>query len=116
MPMETFYRLNPKKMERYQPYLLEMLKKRRDDISESGWANGIYVGRAIAVAFSKGKKYPDEPMRFYQVEEERVPDAERFRTFAIAFNASHKYKEVDKAIMDSLKKESVVTEHGAGQT
>ena len=94
--------------------MLETMKKRKDDISERGWTNGVYFGRMLSVAFSKGKKYPEEPLKFYAVEEERVSDAERFRTFAIAFNASHKKvfdDQLDKAIMESLSSEgSVVKE------
>lgn len=91
--MMEFYQLNPKKVQRYQPYMMEMLKQGKDDISENGWTNGLYVARAIGTCLSKNKKYPQTPLKLYQsAEDEVVSDAERFQAWAIAFNASYDRK------------------------
>lgn len=86
-----FRRLNPKLMERYQPFFAEQMKQRHKDMSDAGWVNGLYVGRAIGNCFPKGKKYPDEPLELWSdgvVDETTEPftDAERFAGFAAMFN------------------------------
>lgn len=96
--METFYRLNPAKMERYQPYMTEMLKHRKDEASMTGWVNGLYVGRAIGASIPNGTKYPDEPLRLYKTaedEEEQLTDADRFFAFAQVFN--RKFQSTEKS-------------------
>lgn len=91
--MEEFYRLNPKRIERYQPFLMARLKADKDDDSERGWINGSYVARAIGAAMSKRNKYPNEPIKFYEPETndegEPLTDADRFNAFAAAFNAAN---------------------------
>lgn len=82
-------------MERYQPFFQEQLKQRREEMSDAGWTNGLYVGRAIGSCFSKGSKYPDEPLELWSagenVEElsEPITDADRFAGFAAAFNRNN---------------------------
>ena len=92
IPLDLFMKLNPRLMERYQPYFQEQLKQRREDISDAGWTNGLYVGRAIGSCFSKNTKYPDEPLKLWgtgeevAVTSEPFTDADRFAGFAAAFN------------------------------
>lgn len=91
IPLLTFYKLNPVKMLRYLPFFTEQAKQRHKDMSDVGWVNGIYVGRAIGNCFPKGKKYPDEPLKLWgegAVDETAEPftDADRFAGFALMFN------------------------------
>lgn len=91
IPLLTFYKLNPAKMLRYLPFFTEQAKQKKRDVSEAGWTNGVYVGRAIAGCFPKGKKYPDEPLVLWNdgstdENTEPITDAERFAGFAAAFN------------------------------
>lgn len=95
LPVDEFYRMNPKQIERYQPFLLEKIKYDRDEMSQRGWIDGQYVAKAISINFSKKAKYPDSPIQFYrpteEIEEEeyRVTDADKFWAGAMVFNASH---------------------------
>ena len=100
--MEVFYRLNPKRVQRYQPYMVEWLKQHKEEQSEVGWMNGMYVQRAVGTMLSKKAKYPDKPLKVYgdpepQTEEEAeaqaFSDAERFAAFAMVFNKNHKAKQ-----------------------
>lgn len=91
IPLDMFRRLNPKLMERYQPFFAEQMKQRRQEMSDQGWTNGLYVGRAIANCFPKGKKYPDEPLVLWSdgvADEFAEPftDADRFAGFVSMFN------------------------------
>lgn len=91
IPLDVFRRLNPKLLERYQPFFEEQLKQKHEDMSAAGWVNGLYTGRAIGNCFPKGKKYPDEPLKLWSdgaADEisESFTDADRFAGFAAAFN------------------------------
>lgn len=80
------------KMERYQRFFAEQIKQKREEISEGGWINGIYIGRAIGGCFSKRGKYPNEPLKFWSNDQsekeskEAFTDADRFAGFAAAYN------------------------------
>lgn len=92
IPLDVFRKLNPKIMERYLPFFREQMKYRRDNMSDSGWVNGLYVGRAISSCFSKNAKYPEEPLKLWndganQEENEPFTDADRFGAFVAAFNS-----------------------------
>lgn len=89
-----FRKLNPKIMERYLPFFREQMKCRRDNMSDSGWINGLYIGMAIGSCFSKNAKYPEEPLELWNdgvSEEDSEPftDADRFAGFAAAFNKNN---------------------------
>lgn len=100
--MEVFYRLNPAKMLRYQPYMKEWLRQHHSEMTEAGWVNGAYTGYVVSSALSKGRKYPQEPVNFWETiptdpEEQAAVDADRFAAFAAMFNkrweATHKAEE-----------------------
>jgi len=99
--MDVFYRLNPRLLERYQPFMTATLKQRRENSSETGWTNGLYVAKAIGACMPKGKSYPSEPEKLWgnneEINEEGEPftDADRFGAFAMAFNAGFKKKSAD---------------------
>lgn len=91
--MKDFYALNPKLVMRYQPYMMAWKKNQQDVMSDEGWTNGLYVGRAISASFPKGKNYPSEPLKLYSSNdpediEARKPitDADRFGGFVAMFN------------------------------
>lgn len=104
--MELFYRLNPTRMIRYQPYMLEWLKVRHYDRSEQGWIDGIYIRDAVACTLVKKAKYPDEPIHFYSTkqeveaaeEEAAMVDVERFKAFATAFNKQYELSHTDSDV------------------
>jgi len=85
--------MNPRKLERYQPFLLERFKRTKENDSELGWIGGQYVARAIGAVMPKGKRYPDEPIRFYGPQEDEegnvLTDADRFQAFATMFNKAN---------------------------
>lgn len=100
LSLDEFYRLNPKKLERYQPFLMERLKKAKDQDSEVGWINGQYVARAVSAVLPKGKRYPETPIRFYGLPEDEegnvITDADRFAAWATMFNKANEGKFKDK--------------------
>ena len=101
--MDEFYRLNPKKMMRYQPFMQERMRQKHDDESRLGWMHGVYVSRAIGASMSKRAKYPQTPIDFYErpePEEEAQPisDFERFKAFAMVYNAASNLPTLEEII------------------
>lgn len=95
IPMEIFYKLNPAKLLRYQPYMHEWLKQHHAEDTETGWIYGVYVGRAIGSAFPKGRAYPNEPINFYldnSESDQQFTDVDRFAAFAAVFNKQFENK------------------------
>lgn len=99
IPVDLFYRLNPKLLRRWQPYFNEALIQAEKSLDRAGWMHGYYVTAAIGACFSKKNKYPEEP---YFKEPVRVDpdekkhefnDADRFLVFAAQFNKSFKQKD-----------------------
>lgn len=89
-----FRKLNPKIMERYLPFFKEQVKHRREIMSDTGWVNGMYIGRTINSCFTKNAKYPEEPMKLWgeispEENSETFTDADRFAVFASAFNKNN---------------------------
>lgn len=114
IPMAVFYKLNPKLMVRYQPYMNEWVKERLTHDSVAGWLAGSYVRDAIGSNFSKSHRYPDKPISFYDEpdgdEQEQFTDAERFKAFAAVFNKQFTEKEAaskpDKASDEEITEDS----------
>lgn len=104
LPVQEFYSLNPAKLTRYQPYLLERLKHEKGNASEVGWINGLYVSRAIGGVLPKGRKYPDTPIELYDFHEDQddddgaepFTDADRFAMFAEMFNKQSGLKSIEE--------------------
>lgn len=79
--------------------MIEWMKEYKDEESEVGWVNGLYVQTAIGSVFSKNNKYPDKHYKIFgydgedldeDAEEQYIPtDADRFFGFAIQFNKAH---------------------------
>lgn len=67
-------------------------------MSDAGWTNGRYVGRAIGSCFPKGRKYPNEPLELWsdrrdtEQVSESFRDADRFAGFAAAFNRRNSFE------------------------
>lgn len=82
-------------MERYLPFYRERVNAKWDDLTNAGWANGLYVARAVGACFSKKGKYPDKPMPLIEVGpvDDEAPimskDLERFLNFAAEYNRAH---------------------------
>lgn len=100
IPVELFYKLNPKKLKRWQAYFNEALIASENDLSKAGWVHGYYVRAAIGSSFSKKFKYPEDPYfqkpRTEPSEDEHVfTDADNFMAFAAAFNKSRNVSVVD---------------------
>lgn len=102
--MELFYRLNPKKMMRYQPFMNELIKQRELRADNQAWRSGSYVQAAIGSVLPRGKRYPDRPylMNKYDIDEDgevyEITDAERFWAFAESFNQAKEIKAIDERI------------------
>lgn len=109
IPIDIFYKLNPKKMLRYQPYLSEWLKQSKHEESETGWVNGIYVTKAVAAVLAKQAKYPEEVIDLFGNSQSRsgdeeayvLTDADRFAGFAIQFNKSNESRFDTKPTIDA---------------
>lgn len=67
MPYETFWHLNPKKLEPFR----SAYQKKADISNYNAWLNGIYVLKAIAACFGNNSKYPSEP---YKTVESKAKD------------------------------------------
>lgn len=115
--MLTFYSLTPAKMERYLPYMEEWYFQRKEEMSEVGWTNGLYIGRAVGGCISKKSHYPDLPLEIYkrpepeedsiQEESQMCFDAQRFLAFATVYNkANEKRFEGDDDDADDAGDES----------
>ena len=94
--MSEFYAMNPKLILRYQPFMQKRLEKIREDTHFGGWVYGQYVAASIGANFSKRAKYPEKPyfvMELEEADEEEayvMTDVERFKMFALSFNAEHR--------------------------
>ena len=88
--------MTPAKLERYQPFFMKKLSFQRDDLSGTGWVNGIYVAKAIGSCLSKKSRYPSSPLQLFE-EVSEAPDDDalakrdlnRFMAIASMFNAAH---------------------------
>ena len=94
--MSEFYAMNPKLILRYQPFMQKRLEKIQEDAHFGGWVYGQYVAASIGANFSKRAKYPKKPyfvMESEEADEEEayvMTDVERFKMFALSFNAEHR--------------------------
>ena len=102
---ERFYKLNPKKLERYLPYLKEESNGFIGDIHLAGWIYGQYIASSIGSNFSKRSKYPSQPYYINDHHEDAddeevyvMTDAERFEAFATVFNANMAREKADHVV------------------
>lgn len=116
--MDTFYRLNPKKLSRYQPFLNEMVKQRVLEADAQAWRSGSYVHVAIGASFAKGKRYPSQPysMDRYGHDEDgevyELTDADRFWAFAQSVNQSREIKAIEDKIAQERAEQAAQTTDG----
>lgn len=92
--MSVFYKLNPRKLERYLPYMHEAEVQHHNEDITGAWLYGMYNAHAIGACFSKGSRYPDKPDGLIDRHSSDEPayeftDADRFAGFASAYNRSH---------------------------
>lgn len=103
--MIEFYSLNPKLIMRYQPFMSKRMEKLREDTHFNGWVYGQYFGHSIGSSISRSAKYPSKPFYTMDMEEEEdaevyvLSDVERFKMFALTFNAEH--RNLKPAIIDA---------------
>ena len=103
--MMEFYSLNPKLIMRYQPFMAKRVEKTREDTHFDGWVYGQYIASSIGASFSKKAKYPSQPYYTMEMEDEDdaevyvLSDVERFKMFALTFNAEH--RDLKPAIIDA---------------
>lgn len=80
---ELFWHLNPRKIKPfYEAYKIQM-----KSLEYRKWIEGIYTARAIASNF--GEKFPEEPLEFYNFDEQELSE--------------QKIKEERKKLIESLK-------------
>ena len=82
------------------PYLKSHELKQREKLEElnlQSWLTGIYVGHAIACAFSENCTYPDKPFDLYAKSEstelQSRREAEIFAAYANEYNRSMRKEE-----------------------
>lgn len=86
MPYETFWHLNPKKLEPFQV----AYKKRLEQEDYFAWLNGKYIQAAIGSCLdSKHCKYPSRPMTTEAQETETLSGEEQFILWIDAYNRSY---------------------------
>lgn len=116
--MDTFYRLNPKRLSRYQPFLNEAAKQRVIEADTQAWRTGSYVQAAIGSAFPKGRRYPSKPfvMDRYEFDEDgevhELTDADRFWAFAQSVNQSREIKAIEEKIAQERAEQAAQTTDG----
>lgn len=109
IPMHEFYSLNPKLVLRYQPFMKLRKEKLQEDTHFDGWVFGQYIAASIGANFSKKTKYPLQPYYMMQTEDDTeeeayvLDDVERFKIFAMTFNAEH--KNLKPAVIDGEARE-----------
>ena len=85
----TFWQLNPKKLEPFIEAFKTKQKQEQEQINIAAWLNGLYIQQAIAACFSKGVKYPEKPFSLDKDESKEIDVKEaavRFEAIAIMFN------------------------------
>ena len=89
VPYETFWKLNPKKLEPFEKAAEMEQKAMQARLNLTAWVNGVYVQHAVASCFSKGAKYPQKPLDIFGLETKATPqeEAAMFERFMIAHNA-----------------------------
>ena len=92
MPESIFWHLNPKRLEPWRRHYEFQEQLNRDNDDYRAWLEGKYILDAIAAAFDSQKNpYPTEPysttQRRNEEEEARQIAADKFKAFAMAFNA-----------------------------
>lgn len=72
IPMNEFWKMNPRIMERNLPYYIEQQKRKAQNRYEMAWMFGNYVRMAIGNALGGNKNpYPEAPVDLYA---EDVPE------------------------------------------
>lgn len=79
---QLFWTLTPRKLEPFIKAAKLRIDEKYKAINYSAWLSGMYVRSAIASAFNKNAKYPEQPFG----EEKKVNPADKFRAWATAFN------------------------------
>lgn len=91
VPYETFWHLNPAKLEIFQDVYNDRIKEQAELIDYTAWRNGMYVLNAVQAALIPKKvKYPDKPYSRQSRPEELSPE-EEFKLWVAAYN--QKFKE-----------------------
>lgn len=88
IPVEEFWKLNPKYMYMYQDNFIKEKEAEIKLLDVSAYYNGMYVQRAIASCFNKKVKYPQKP---YSLVEKAKPlsGEEQFKLWVEQFNKNH---------------------------
>lgn len=62
IPVEEFWKLNPKYMYMYQDNFLKEKEEQIKLLDASAYLNGLYVQQAISSCFNKKAKFPQKPL------------------------------------------------------
>lgn len=101
VPYETFWKLNPKKLEPFIKAAEMEQKAQQARLNLTAWVNGVYVQHAVASCFAKNAKYPQKPLDIFGTAAKATPrqEAQMFENFMHMHNAQ---KEVAKAQQESI--------------
>ena len=88
IPYETFWHLNPRLLMIYQDEYIKRKKEQAELLDRAAWLFGSYNVNAVQAAIMPRKvKYVKQPQSQRKAEE--LSGAEKFKAWAVAFNAQH---------------------------
>jgi len=95
VPYDVFFTLNPNTLRPFEEAYKIKCREDADAMNYSSWLIGRYVCASISACFGRGRKYPEEPFKRRDEEDENgyvLTDADRFKAFALAYNAQKQKK------------------------
>ena len=101
VPYDVFFDLNPDTLRPFEDAYAIKCKEKADELNHSAWLIGRYVCASIAACFGRGHRYPQEPFKRTDEEDENgyiLTDADRFKAFAMTFNAQKQKKDQKQGV------------------
>ena len=82
MSTTEFWNEEPNLLWTYHSLYMKRLEEKQQEMDYYAWLQGFYVCKAIACCFSKGQKYPKEPVYLKQIKtqkESKIEVAQRIK-------------------------------------
>lgn len=76
IPIDVFWKLNPRYMELYRDAYEDKQKEQIEMIEYQAWVNGIYIKCSVASALDSNNKYPEKPFGIFEGEEDSSENEE----------------------------------------
>lgn len=92
IPYDIFFTLDPHTIKPFEKAYQIKTKDEAQVMNYNAWLIGKYICSSIASCLSRKAKYPSEPFKSRDDDEEGyvLSDADRFEMFASVFNTQHK--------------------------